>query len=95
MAIADRYKEKQLTCVKISFTGTAGSTVVVKCSVNGGSFNTIISDTTNGEATVEATAFNDGTNFDLGREFQFQIESTGGASIKELCYYYDPIVTQQ
>lgn len=49
----------------------------------------IISETTTAiEDVKEATMQNDGNAFLSGREFQFQIESTGGVEIKEVEYKY-------
>jgi len=91
MPIADRYKEKQLEAFRVSYTGASSGSVVLKYSVDGSTFTTAISKTnTTGEHTIEATSQEDGSPFDIkqGREFQFQVESTGGAKIKEIAYRY-------
>lgn len=91
MPINDRYKEKQLQAFCISYTAIGTGTVALKYSVDGSTFTTAISQTTaSGEYSIEATAQADGSPFDIkkGRELQFQIESTGGAKIKEFAYKY-------
>ncbi len=91
MPIADRYKEKQLEAFRVSYTGANTGSVVLKYSVDGSTMTTAISKTnTAGEHTIEATSQEDGSPFDIkqGREFQFQVESTGGAKIKEIAYRY-------
>lgn len=89
MALEDRYSQKQLVAVQISYTGAASGNTVLKYSVDGSSMTTVISDTNSaGEYSTEAGAENDGTVFLSGNEFQFQMESTGGAKIKELKYKY-------
>jgi len=89
MPIADRYDDKQLEAVQIAYTGASTGTTVLKYSVDGSAMSTIISDTnTTGEHMTPAYAQNDGTQFLSGKEFQFQIESTGGTKIKEVRYRY-------
>lgn len=90
MPIADRYKDKQLDVVQVSYTGKASGTIVFKYSVDGSSFATAISETTTAiedikESNAEITT---GIAFLSGREFQFQMESTGGVEIKEFRYRY-------
>lgn len=90
MSVGDRYRLKQLEAVQISYTGASSGTTVVKYSVDGSSFTTLISDTnTTGEHTTVATQeITTGNALLSGREFQFKIESTGGAKIKEIRYRY-------
>lgn len=91
MPIADRYKNKQLKAVQLSYTGASSGTTVLKYSVDGSTMTTLISDTNaTGEKTTIAT--NENTNalpLLAGREFQFQVECTGGTKIKEIKYIYD------
>lgn len=92
MPIADRYVDKQLVAVQIAYTGASTGTTVVKYSVDGSSMTTVISDTNaTGEQSISATNENDGTVFRAGREFQFQIECTGGSKIKEIRYKYEKL----
>ena len=94
MPLADRYKLKQLEAVQISYTGASSGNTGLKYSVDGSDFTTIISDTNaTGEHVTEATHENDGTVLLNGREFQFQVESTGGAKIKEVKYKYSVLNT--
>jgi len=91
MFAEDRYKHKQLRAVQISYTGATTGTTVLKYSVDGSAMTTIISSTNaTGEHTVEATNENtDSLPLLSGREFQFQIESTGKSKVKEIKYKYD------
>lgn len=90
MPIGDRYKDKQLIAVQVSYTGASSGTTVVKYSVDGSAMTTVISDTNaTGEQIIQATNENDGTVFRAGREFQFQVECTGGSKIKEIRYKYE------
>ncbi len=101
MPLADRYKNKQLEAVQISYTGKASGTIALKYLVDGknGSgtsvMTSIISDSTTAiEEVKEATAETSTNNALLaGREFQFQIESTGGVEVKEVRYKYSVINT--
>lgn len=94
MPIADRYSDKKLRAVQVAYTGASSGTTVLKYSVDGSAMTTIISQSnTTGEHVIEATNQNDGSPFLSGREFQFQIESTGGSKIKEVKYAYDNLTT--
>lgn len=95
MPIGDRGKEKQLKAVQIMVTGASSGTTGVKLSVDGSSMTAVISESNaTGEQVYEAAALNDGTEFLTGREFQFQLETTGGAKIKEFRYRYETNTTQ-
>ena len=94
MPLVDRYKLKQLVAVQIAYVGAGTGTTVLKYSVDGSTFTTIISDTNSaGQKVTEATNENTGTVFLSGRELQFQIESTGGSQIKEIRYRYESLNT--
>lgn len=94
MVAIDRGADKQLIAVRISYTGASSGTTVLKYAVDGGSFNTIISDTNStGEKVTEATKQNDQEEFLTGREFQFQVECSGGSQIKEIYYEYRVLPT--
>lgn len=89
MAVGDRYKDKQLEAVQIAYTGVANGTVALKYSVDGSAMTSVISDSTTATEDVsEATGQADNSSFLTGREFQFQIESTGGVKIKEIRFRY-------
>lgn len=89
MPIVDRNKDKQLLGVRVSYTGASSGTTTIKYIVDGGTL-TIIKANTNatGEQIFEAGAESDSKPFQSGREFQFQIESTGNSKIKEIAYFY-------
>jgi hypothetical protein len=94
MPLADRYAQKQLQAVAISYTGASSGLTGLKYSVDGSAFTSLISSTNaTGEYTVEATNENDGTVFLSGREFQFQAESSGGSQIKEIGYKYSRMLS--
>ena len=76
--------DKTLLSCKVSFRAlAAGETVTLKYRVDGAtSWTTIGSDSTDGDLSrtfvnIEST----GDNFASGREFEFRIESTGGAEV--------------
>jgi len=94
MPIADRYKNKQLKSVAILYTGASSGLTALKYSVDGSALTTIISDTNaTGEKVTEAVRENDGKPFGAGREFQFQVESSGGSQIKQIIYEYEILNT--
>lgn len=90
MPLADRYKDKTLQSVRLAYTGASSGNTVLKYSVDGSAFQTAITMTNSaGEHTIEATADANGAPFDInGREYQFQIECTGGSKPKELAYKF-------
>lgn len=90
MVIEDRGKEKQLKGVRLLITGLAASgTTALKYYTDAGSVATIESKSnTAGEILIESDNESDGKALKSGREFQFQIESTGNAKIKEFSYWY-------
>tara|TARA_R110000868_G_scaffold387646_3_gene656289 strand:+ start:1076 stop:2593 length:1518 start_codon:yes stop_codon:yes gene_type:complete len=93
MPLADRYKNKQLEAVQVAFTGKNGGTIGLKYSVDGSTMTSLVSESTTAiEDTVSATAeYTDNLALLAGKEFQFQIESTGGVEIKEIRYRYSVI----
>lgn len=90
MQVADRYKNKQLESVQLSYTGASTGTTTLKYSVDGSTMTNLIVDTNaTGEQIIQAT--NENTNnlaLLAGFEFQFQIECTGGSKPKEIKYKY-------
>ena len=54
----------------------------------------ISSSNVTGEGFIEATAEDGGAVFKTGKEFQFQVESTGGVEIKEIRYRYETTNSQ-
>lgn len=94
-AAGDRTRQKQLMAVALSTEPlTSGQQVVLKYKAEGGSWNTIFTGTTVGENTFERTFDAAGSKFLNAREYQFRIESTGGAEITELKYKYEALETQ-
>lgn len=95
MPLGDRYKNKQLEAVQISYTGKTSGTIALKYSVDGSSMTSIISESTTAIEDVKEATNETSTNNALlsGREFQFQIESTGGVEIKEIRYKYSILPT--
>lgn len=90
MPLNDRYKDKQLEAIQIAYTGATSGTTVVKYSVDGSAMATVINDTNaSGEKiTIGTNEFTNSPALLSGKEFQFQIESTGKSQIKELRYKY-------
>lgn len=92
MPVEDRYKNKQLNWVRITYTN--GGTAVLKYSVDGSSFTTSITRTGgSGQIVAEEEAESTGAPFLTGREFQFQVESTTNCQIKEIAYNYTILTT--
>ncbi len=94
MELKDMLKEKQLMAVQVSFEAlpTAGQ-VVFKYRVDSttawSSVTAIITEATDGAVKIELAKA-----FDKGREYEFRIESTGGAVITGFKYKYEIIETQ-
>lgn len=96
MPLVDRTRLKQLKTISVSFAPlpTAGQ-VILKYKVDGGSFTTVFTETTDSQVTTEIGIDASGTEFTSGREYQFRIESTGGGEITELKYKYELLQTDQ
>ena len=91
MPISDRYKDKTLEAVSISFTAmsTGSPTLTLSYSVDNSNFTEIATDTrSNGEYTLYAANESDGAPFATGKEFQFKIETSSEVKIKEIKYRY-------
>lgn len=93
-----KYKQKNLTAVQVNFAPMpVGSQIVLKYSVDGGAFQTAVTrsyiasptDSSDTATSFERTQFATGGQFDSGREYQFRIESTGGAEPTSLKYKYE------
>lgn len=90
MQVSDRKKKKVLKNVTVSMAPLpAGASVTVKYSVDGASYVNIISESLDGKITTSTTR--DVNNKPLldGYEYQFKVESTGGAEITGLDYEYE------
>lgn len=93
MDIQDRYTEKQLVGIQVFYTGTAGTnSLVVKYAVDGGSDVTAISlSNVSGEGFFETGDANATAEFVAGREYEFEIQSTGGIEVKQVVYFYENV----
>jgi len=95
MDIADRAKLKGLTMVSLSNAPLiAGASVTVKYSVDGAAYVTLFTESTDGKITTTSSNENGSSPFLDGYEYQFKIESTGGAEPTELRYKYEVKDTQ-
>lgn len=89
MPLLDRGHMKKLHGIQIFTTDAASGTLTVKYSVDGSSFTTCgTQNNATGTYVIECLTEN-GSPFKDGREYQFQIESTGGLQIKEIRYRYE------
>lgn len=88
MPEGDKVLDKELMTVAVAMTPlTSGQQVVIKYKVDGGSWTSIATITTVGQTVYEATQAS--AQFSSGREFEFHIESTGGAEITGFAYKHD------
>lgn len=91
----DRTAKKKLISVSASFSPLAASeAMILKVRVDGGSFNTVFTDTTDNDTSYEMTCLANGTAFTDGREFEFSLEPSGGAKVTELKYRYEVETSQ-
>ena len=93
MPSTDRSEEKKLYAVGVTTTKLSGSQqVVVKYRVDGGSWITILTKTTSSPDAdlvgYQSGIIAAGDQFTDGREYEFRLESTGGAEITGLFYRY-------
>jgi hypothetical protein len=93
MASGDRVNKKQLVGVAVNHDPlTSGQTVVLKYRVdaaNTANWTTIYTSSTEGDARFETSLDASGTQFTSGTNYEFRLESTGGAVITGLSYVYD------
>lgn len=94
MPDVDKIKKKQLQSVIVTYEKlpTAGQ-CVLKYRVDGGSFVTVFTETTNNAQFTEMPNAN-GTGFTAGRDYEFQLESSGGAIPTAIGYKYITLETQ-
>lgn len=94
MPVAHRILSKKLLAVGVSMEPlTAGQQVVLKYRVDGSAWSAaILTETTVGQVVSEAASLA-GSSFTDGREFEFRVESTGGAVITALSYRYEEMKT--
>jgi hypothetical protein len=87
---AHRPLHKQLMSVAVTYESLdADEQVVLKYKVDDGSYVTVFTEATDGVIVTEMPKATD--EFTAGREYQFRIESTGGAEITGLYYTYELI----
>lgn len=90
----DKFKKKQLTSIIIRYAplpATNGQ-VIVKYKVDGGSYTTVFTETGDNVVFTEMPSAN-GTGFTAGRDYEFQINSSGGGEIVGFEYNYDILET--
>lgn len=85
---------KQLQCVAVHYLPIiSGGQVVIKYRVDStGSWTTIFTETTAGAVVTERINVA-GVNFTSGRNYEFRLESTGGAQIVGFSYKYELLKT--
>ena len=90
----DRMLQKELFAIGVVTEPlTSGQQIVVKYRVDGGAYSSAILTAAADGLTVRETPWNAGVPFTSGREYEFRIESTGGAVVVGLVYKYDVIET--
>lgn len=91
MPLQDRYLKKKLRYIGVAYTGVASGNLTVTFSGDGSADKNAINLTTTAvEGYIFAENYDDGTQFgDEFREFEFEIQSTNGVKVKEICYAYD------
>jgi hypothetical protein len=95
MALDDRVKLKSLKTVSVSTSPMpANGQITVKYSVDGGAYENILTETTDSKITTPTGSDANGAPFKDGIEYQFKVESTGGAEVTELRYEYE-VIDQQ
>lgn len=88
MPAVDRMYQKQLKSVAVTYSALpAAGQCVLKYKVDGGSYTTIFTETTDNAVFTERFDAS-GVPFTFGRDYEFRIESTGGAEITGLIYEY-------
>lgn len=95
MPVRDRPLKKKLK--GIYFTSPTGGVFTVSYSVDGSAFTQVYTGTVSANSTQEITAFDDGSHFKEGKEYQFRIVVTAGSakvSLSEWGYWYEKLQTQ-
>lgn len=94
MSDLDKGKKKKLIAVGVTYEPLpTNGQVVLKYKVDNSSYTTVFTETTDSVQFTEMPNAS-GTAFTDGRDFTFQIESTGGAEITGLYYKYEVMETQ-
>lgn len=88
--IQGKHMVKPLKAATILYTGASSGNTNLKYSTDGSAMTSVIAEpNTLGELGKEAGNQADGYPFNSAREFQFQVESSGGSKIKGIYYRYD------
>jgi len=94
MALEDRYRNKQLEAIGLSWTGTTTGSITLKVVVDGGSSITLLTSSgLSGEQYMDATVDSTGVAIPTGFEYTFTVESTGNQKVKEIRYRYTTLDT--
>lgn len=95
MIIEDRHIDKQLKSVAFSYKKLSSTgQVLVKVKTDGGSYETLFTETTDDAVNTVVVANSSGDSLPRGREFEFRIESSGGAVVTEGSYEYEKLTDQ-
>ena len=86
MSGGDRDKNKQLEAIQVTFSGTGTGTL--KYYTDGGSVTTLGSASITTFGVLEASTETTGIPLKTGREYQFQIETSGNLSVTDIRYRY-------
>lgn len=82
--------KKQLMAIEVTYDPLpSGGQVILKIKADGVGWTTVYTETTAGVTATEAVYDATGTAFTSAREYQFRIESTGGAVVTGLTYKYE------
>lgn len=93
MPEVDKPKKKQLMGVALTYdTLPTDGQVVLKYKVDGNAYTTVFTET-NDSVQVSEYVKAGSTEFTSGRDFEFEINSTGGGDITGLVYRYEPLKT--
>lgn len=93
MPLEDRRKNKDLRAVSLSTEPLpTNGQVVLKYRVDGGAWTTIFTETEDSSILTERDR-SSGDNFSSGCEYEFAIESTGGAVVTDFTYHYEVLPT--
>lgn len=95
MEASDYFAKKKLISVTCHYEAlpTNGQVVVKYKTDEASSYTTVFTDSTDSSKFTEMVTDTNGTAFTDGREFEFRIESTGGAIITALSYKYELMET--
>lgn len=95
MSSADFFSKKKLVSITCHYEKLpSGASVTMKYKTDGASsYTTVQTDSTDDSVTMEAFVDTNGSAFTDGRNFEFRLESTGGAVITGFSYKYEVMET--